>query len=1184
MSTLVIVTLNVDGINDNQKRNSIFKTLKEINYDIICLQETHIQQQNINKVKKEWGYTSYWNPGPSQHSGGTAILMGNTDLKIEAVKKDDVGRVTVARLTVCEDSIQVVNIYGPNKPGDREEFFGSIKDYMYDTDHTILIGDFNMVEDIEMDRRIQSQDIVYTQGRKNLTLLKNSYKLRDEWRIQNKKKRVYTWKSRASNGQVESRIDRIYISKELTLMAQNNNENVFTDHQQVTAKIHVPTKTKKGSGYWKMNVELLQDENYIQYITEVINGIKQEHTDTQQQWWENMKHIVQNETIIYCQNRARLEKDEILQLHRQYEHHNDADIRQQILQEITKRKQEQQKGTIIRSREKTILNEDRPTKYFYLQEQVRQNKGHITEVHTLDEEGEIQNTYLTDKEILEILKEHYTHLYSTKQTDDYTRTELLESTTLQLTEEQKREMDKPITLQEIKNAVLDMETNRSPGPDGLPIEFYQKFLPLLQDELLNMINNIFLYQEHQPETQKRGYVKLIYKKGIKYLLINWRGITLLCADHKIMTKIMSARLRKILPHIVIEDQTCAVMGRSIIENLYLIRDTIHYSNYKNIPTYIISYDFQNAFDSIEHIYITETLKKYNFGHRFINFVKNIYTNRKVNVMNNGNFTPTIPVERGLSQGDPLSLPLFCLMAEPLANLAREHEGIKGYHIPGLIRRIKLTQYADDTTQLTPDHTSVQDMVNVFKTFEYASGCELHPEKTKGMALQTNHLPFSSIKIDWNEPEGIKILGIYFFQDLEYAQNFNWTKALKKVESKLQMYKYRNLSLKGKVMMLNSTILSKVWYLSTIFKIPKFAWSDKNGNGLQKMIFKMLWGDKDPEPIKREIIYLPKDRGGLGLLHIMTQGDALRLTHLFNIPKQIKTKLWVYYARYWLGRQLAKCDERWSFLCNNNTPIYTQQTDINHVPYHYVKLLKIFKDNEKDVMEDKDKTTKSMYVILRKKIDETVEVPVQYTWQRGYKKTIIWKKLWKHAYYSYNVGTIGDILYKTLHNCLPTYVRMRKNRNKGNKNVTTCQICGKSDETILHMFARCQYVREIWRIYQYIYEGFLPNVPFNYEDAVITLNIQDTKITDYKRKLILTVTEIILQELWLRRNKCVKENIIPNTRRSIKTINTNIATIIKTHHNYYNKRNNVKAFKDKFAIDNILCEIDYHDKLNLFLPP
>ena len=92
------------------------------------------------------------------------------------------------------------------------------------------------------------------------------------------------------------------------------------------------------------------------------------------------------------------------------------------------------------------------------------------------------------------------------------------------------------------------------------------------------------------------------------------------------------------------------------------------------------------------------------------------------------------------------------------------------------------------------------------------------------------------------------------------------------------------------------------------------------------------------------------------------------------------------------------------------------------------------------------------------------------------------------------------------------------------------------------------------------------------------------MTEKKRKLILTLTETIINELWRSRNKCDKEGITPSKNRSIKMINKNLGMTIQTHYQQHKLTNDLKTFEEKFAIDKILCEVDYHKKLNLYLPP
>ena len=109
----------------------------------------------------------------------------------------------------------------------------------------------------------------------------------------------------------------------------------------------------------------------------------------------------------------------------------------------------------------------------------------------------------------------------------------------------------------------------------------------------------------------------------------------------------------------------------------------------------------------------------------------------------------------------------------------------------------------------------------------------------------------------------------------------------------------------------------------------------------------------------------------------------------------------------------------------------------------------------------------------------------------------------------------------------------------------CKYCKKA-ETTLHLFARCKVATKIWKTYQQIYLKLTGQVTFNYEQTVLTINLVGTDINDKQRKLTLTLTNIILQEIWNSRNKFEKENLLPNIERSVKTINSKIRFIVTTY--------------------------------------
>ena len=100
-------------------------------------------------------------------------------------------------------------------------------------------------------------------------------------------------------------------------------------------------------------------------------------------------------------------------------------------------------------------------------------------------------------------------------------------------------------------------------------------------------------------SQRRGLITLLCKNPDQLdNLKNWHSISLLNTDYKILSKVVTLRLRKIIGEIVHPDQTCSIPERTIHDNVHLIRNLVEYINDKNMPAAIISLDQSNAFDSV----------------------------------------------------------------------------------------------------------------------------------------------------------------------------------------------------------------------------------------------------------------------------------------------------------------------------------------------------------------------------------------------------------------------------------------------------------------------------------------------------------------------------------------------------------------------------------------------------------
>ena len=124
-----------------------------------------------------------------------------------------------------------------------------------------------------------------------------------------------------------------------------------------------------------------------------------------------------------------------------------------------------------------------------------------------------------------------------------------------------------------------------------------------------------------------------------------------------------------------------------------------------MPGILIAIDFEKAFNTLDFNLLIRTLHKFNFGPSFIHWIRTLYKDVHVSsaVVNNGFTIGHFPLERGVRQGDPLSLYLFIVAVEILAIKIREDNNIQGFKIGQEV--LKLSSFADDMTCFLKDNSS-----------------------------------------------------------------------------------------------------------------------------------------------------------------------------------------------------------------------------------------------------------------------------------------------------------------------------------------------------------------------------------------------------------------------------------------------------------------------------------------------
>ena len=92
-------------------------------------------------------------------------------------------------------------------------------------------------------------------------------------------------------------------------------------------------------------------------------------------------------------------------------------------------------------------------------------------------------------------------------------------------------------------------------------------------------------------------------------------------DTKIFSKSLTEKLTNVLPERISSNQTAYVKNRCISESGRLISDVIEMCDILDIPSYLVTMDIEKAFDSLDHDFLLNALKKFGFGENFIHWMK-----------------------------------------------------------------------------------------------------------------------------------------------------------------------------------------------------------------------------------------------------------------------------------------------------------------------------------------------------------------------------------------------------------------------------------------------------------------------------------------------------------------------------------------------------------------------------------
>lgn len=880
LTMATLISVNSQGLRSPDRRKTAFSYFVRHRFDIILLQETHWTVDMEMQIKREWNGNVFFNNGANNARGVAILIHSRLDYTVTQTGGDNEGRVLNILLNLDGHVLNIINVYAPQTDSARQTFFSSLDRFISKVDDNIIAGDFNCIADVRLDKIGGSQDIRQLAAA-SLQAISSKFTLSDIWRDRHKDARAFTWTGRhpTDGSFISTRIDKFLTSRSLNPFVLDTSIKPFphSDHDYVCLLLNFDPVIR-GPGYWHFNSELLRDAAFETQIKDFWTDWQTKYDDFVDPllWWDKAKQHFKIIAISCAKIIGKQKRHERFQLERKLEKLHEKSVSgdardmedylvaKEKLKELELKDLESVK---IRAKAQFLEEGERSTRYFYSLEKSRRADQTI---RVLTKEN--LDTVSEPQDLLKETYYFYKTLFTAQTCDEDARNQFLNADIPKLPDNARKSCEGLIAEEELQKAVRSMENNKSPGIDGLTTNFYKHFWPILSEKLTRVYNHAFRTGT-LAVSQRRGVISLLFKKGDRTQLKNWRPVTLLNTDYKILTKALANRLQQVLPLLIHTDQTASIKGRTINDNTRLLHDVVAYANEKVVPLALISVDQLKAFDRVSHEFLFKCLEHFGFGPNFVQWIKLIYNSVSSSVKTNGWLTAFITLERGLRQGCALSMPLYVLTAETMAINIRQNPRIHGIRPPDSQEELKLSQYADDTTLLLSDDQSIDEVFNTFNLYERASGAKINKGKCKGLWCGAfSHRTEQLGDFDWfNDFIPDKILG-QFIGNVDCTRR-NWEAKIQKINNIIAAWRHRDLSYKGKALVINGLLTSTLWYNATSLPVPSWAIAQ-----IEESIYNFFWSYKR-HLVNKDILALPVQHGGFNIPRIKTKIQSLRLNTL-----------------------------------------------------------------------------------------------------------------------------------------------------------------------------------------------------------------------------------------------------------------------------------------------------------------
>ena len=510
-------------------------------------------------------------------------------------------------------------------------------------------------------------------------------------------------------------------------------------------------------------------------------------------------------------------------------------------------------------------------------------------------------------------------------------------------------------------------------------------------------------------------------------------------------------------------------------------------------------DFEKAFDSIDHQWLFQVLTRNGFAPKFVNTVAALYSGATSEVLVNGFRTRPFAIERGVRQGDPLSLFLFLIAVEPFLTAIHNDNKITCIQTPGRFK-IKTLSYADDITVTISNVTSVMRVFDILQCLEATSGLKINQSKTCGLHTAKNINTISLPQIQW-EKESLH-LGSSIGSHESVASL--WDKCIRNITATAKYYATFFLTWAAKSLIVKSKMLPLVTHNANVYAPPS-----KIKQRINRTIEQYIAGHRDIT-IPINTLSQPLLQGGYNIPDVPLYCDIFFLRPILDY---VKHRLDFTPATpqnamvdFHIGHQLSKLLD----LPLKNYLPHTVQPSMFCA--HALALIKKYR-----------LTTEHLHKLS---INQLYELLISTS--RPHTAT---GQTWHAIHNAILTDSLRTFNYRAIHEILPVSTRLHTAYLDPR---TTCHFCHTLPEKPQHIFYTCNHIKPVWTYIKAVITHLEDTTAMDLSYFATTQFTIPTQL-NHIAKHIIYLFSITRYKIWTHRNNIEKNQTESSTKKITQSI-------------------------------------------------